>query len=175
MQGYLYQVDVDWFAEFARRFADRLPRLVREQAPVPAEVSGGAENLLRSLIGEPPETLTGNTNMVVALRGGNAIVTTSRSTDGQRVPISEVCNATGRSAFIGAVLRTVPGTVVGLEPPTVSFDVHAGSTRSRKHGSTPATAPQGALDAPTTRNVRTEQPALRRTLVGNKTLASPRR
>ena len=187
-QGYLYPVDVDWFAEFARLFADRLPAEVVAEAVAPAEVTGGAEEFLRSLIGAELRTLSGKINIITGVHDGIATVTTSRSPDGQPVAVTEVQDALDqlrnrgsvvcspsevgyRSAFIGAVLQAIPGASAALDPPTVSLTAPATDMVAPADAGTNLVIHQGPLDIPVTRNVRAEQPALRRTLIGNKSHA----
>jgi hypothetical protein len=72
-----------------------------------------------------------------------------------------------RSAFIGAVLRTIPGATITLHPPTVSL----GSSTGTGPLAPLASGPVGALDASAVRPVRLEQLALRRALLGNRSHA----
>ena len=98
-----------------------------------------AAELLRRLIGRPLETASGSPNCIVEVVDGSAIVQTVRSPGGQPVPIQWVQSALEtlladgevvihpesvgyRSAFIGAVLRTLPGATIGGSPPTVRLD-----------------------------------------------------
>ena len=96
-----------------------------------------ARALLGSLIGTPISTVTGRVNTVMRLEGDNAIVATSRSPGGQPVPISwvqsglerlletmeievSVPSLSYRSAFIGAVLLSLPDAVlVQVTPPHI--------------------------------------------------------
>jgi hypothetical protein len=88
-----------------------------------------ARKHLQTLVGKTIRTLTGRPNVVLRLEGDSVIVGTSRSPSGQPVPIKEVQNAMDglaekkelaievstvgyRSAFIGAVLSTLPGVRV---------------------------------------------------------------
>jgi hypothetical protein len=88
-----------------------------------------ARALLGSLVGQPISTVTGRVNIVLRLQDDSAIVATSRSPGGQPVPIAWVQSglerllATGeievsvpslgyRSAFIGAVLLSLPGAAL---------------------------------------------------------------
>jgi hypothetical protein len=93
---------------------------------------------VRSLQGRPLQTVTGRPNRVLGIRGDAALVWTTRSPQGQPVPISWVQDALDvllrdgeieisvesvghRSAFIGAVLLEVPGATVvaGTSPPRI--------------------------------------------------------
>jgi len=85
---------------------------------------------LRSLVGKTIYTISRrNPNRVIEIRGDEVIVSTDRSPSGQPVPIREIESAWAelqekgelaievttvgyRSAFIGAVLATLPGVVV---------------------------------------------------------------
>lgn len=97
-----------------------------------------ARSLLASLMGTEIPTLTGRSNRVLRLEGEQVIVGTDRSPAGQPVPIAWVQNALDtlngeleiqisvesvgyRSAFIGAVLSTIPGTQTRVNPRVVFF------------------------------------------------------
>ena len=88
---------------------------------------------LRSLLGQEIRTLTGRTNRVLEVTADTVMVATARSPNGQPVPIAWVQGALDRliadgeveisvesvgyrSAFIGAVLATVPGARTALAP-----------------------------------------------------------
>ena len=92
-----------------------------------------AEDLIHGLVGVRLQTLTGVPNRILRVDRGSAIVATNRSPKGKPVSISEVQAAldalseTGdllvdvptvghRSAFIGAVLRTLPGVEATTRP-----------------------------------------------------------
>jgi hypothetical protein len=96
-----------------------------------------ARAYLTDLVGEEIKTITGRTNRVLAVVGGDVVVATARSPAGQPVPIAWVQQAMDqleqvgeitidvetvgyRSAFIGAVLSTLPGAVVlPTSPPRI--------------------------------------------------------
>ena len=96
-----------------------------------------AQALLGSLIGKPISTVTGRVNTVLRLDGDNAVVATSRSPGGQSVPIAwiqsglerllaareievSVPSLGYRSAFIGAVLLSLPDAVlIQVTPPRI--------------------------------------------------------
>jgi hypothetical protein len=82
--------------------------------------------MLAGLAGQPLETLSGRRNSVLELRDTDVLVRTERSPMGSPVPIimveealdqliarGEICidvpTVGYRSAFVGAVLRTLPG------------------------------------------------------------------
>ena len=88
---------------------------------------------LESLVGREIKTLTGRSNRVLRIEGKDVIVATDRSPNGQPVPVAWVQSALDmlekdgdvvidvktvgyRSAFIGAVLATLPGTRTALAP-----------------------------------------------------------
>lgn len=92
-----------------------------------------ARRHLESLVGQTIYTLTGKPNHVLEIRGKNVIVGTGKSPKGQPVPIQWIQDAMDqlardgeieinvktvgyRSAFIGAVLATLPGAI-GLTDP----------------------------------------------------------
>ena len=92
-----------------------------------------ARQYLESLVGQTILTLTGKPNFILEVRGTDVIVGTAKSPKGQPVPIRWVQDAMDqlergreleinvqtvgyRSAFIGAVLATLPG-VVGCTRP----------------------------------------------------------
>lgn len=102
-------------------------------------------SILRELVGENITTLTGQDNRVVEVEGLNIVVATSRSPEGQLVPIADVQSAIDqlfangvvninpdsvgyRSAFIGAVLSTLPGTSTETLPARVFLRVGEGSS-----------------------------------------------
>lgn len=89
-----------------------------------------AREILTSLRGQTIRTLTGRPNAVLRLEGDKVIVGTDKSPEGRPVPIEWVQAALDRlaaegvvvisvesvgyrSAFIGAVLSSLPGVVVG--------------------------------------------------------------
>jgi hypothetical protein len=96
-----------------------------------------ARNLLGDLMGKPIETITGRENRVIAVDEATVLVQTSRSPKGQPVPIEWVQDAIDRlerdreieisvasvryrSAFIGAVLKQLPGArVIHSTPPRI--------------------------------------------------------
>src|SRR5262245_14794566 len=104
-----------------------------------------AEDLLRSLEGRELRTLTGAPNRIVGFDSDQVYVATGRSgPDGTAVPISWVQDALDgretagevfinvesvgyRSAFIGAVLREVPGATTSSEPLRVTLNGGGGS------------------------------------------------
>jgi hypothetical protein len=109
--------------------------------------------LLRSLIGEEVQTATGMPNMVLAIHGDTALVRTNRSPEGQPVEVGEVQKGLDklrmqgsvrvnidelghRSAFVGAVLATLPGAQFTNNRATVTL----GASASVQASSDPAFA-----------------------------------
>jgi len=107
-----------------------------------------APGLLERLVGQRIETLTGRPNEILRIEGQDVIVATGRSPAGTAVPILWVqdaldrLRATGelridvptvghRSAFIGAVLRELPGTRALSGPQRIVLDGGASSTDPR--------------------------------------------
>jgi hypothetical protein len=101
--------------------------------------TGDARQLLLSLIGKNVSTYSGKSNTVLRLEGENVIVATGRSPHGTLVPIAWVQEPLDRlmnvrhvdispeslgyrSAFVAAVLLTIPGTRKGSNPPRVILD-----------------------------------------------------
>jgi hypothetical protein len=96
-----------------------------------------ARDLLGGLVGTTIHTVTGRPNTIVELRGDVVLVSTTRSPAGEPVPIAWVEEALGRllrdgqievsvpslgyrSAFVGAVLLSVPGAAAtSTTPPAV--------------------------------------------------------
>jgi hypothetical protein len=110
-----------------------------------------ARGLLQSLVGRRLQTVTGRENRVLGCDRETVVVWTARSPAGQRVPIAWVQDALDRlerdreieisvqsvgyrSAFIGAVLREVPGAEVvrSVSPPRVRLTRAAKATASRR-------------------------------------------
>jgi hypothetical protein len=96
-----------------------------------------AKEYLTSLVGEELRTPAGRPNHVVAVADLDVIVGTKKAPDGRAVPIEwvqqamdqlerdgeitiDVATVGYRSAFIGAVLSTLPGAVVvPTSPPRI--------------------------------------------------------
>ncbi len=137
--GYLFPLSSRFFDSFAERFADRfieLPATGEASFIVPAEAQAGALDLLRRLIGVPLVTVAGRRNVIRSVNPRAVTVATDRSPQGRPVPVADVDAAlarlveTGqlvihpddagyRSAFIGAVLSTLPNTLVESSSPPV--------------------------------------------------------
>jgi hypothetical protein len=94
---------------------------------------------LISLVGQEIQTLNGRPNTVLSVKGSEVVVATAKSPRGKPVPIADVqavmdmlisntelaidVGTVGyRSAFIGAVLATLPGaTVLPTSPPRIAL------------------------------------------------------
>ncbi|SEQ04209.1 hypothetical protein [Lentzea albida] len=152
--------------------ADLARRASRGEAP-------DASALLRSLIGDPIETLTGSVNTIVAVEDKRVLVSTDRSPEGTWVDVRDVeaglekLHAQGsvlvnvdelghRSSFVGAVLATVPGTAISLRPAVVTLHEAKFPVRVRKFA---------VLDGSAQVTTRKEQRELRRVLLGGRTVA----
>lgn len=98
-----------------------------------------ARQYLSSLIGQELQTLSGRVNTVLSVKGSEVVVATAKSPRGKPVPVADVQAAMDmlisntelaidvgtvgyRSAFIGAVLATLPGaTVLPTSPPRIAL------------------------------------------------------
>jgi hypothetical protein len=97
-----------------------------------------ARAFLESISSQPLSTVTGRPNRIVGFEGNSVVVATSRSPAGTPVPIAWIQDALDRlheqgeieisvdsvgfrSAFVGAVLKEVPGAAVvqGSTPPRI--------------------------------------------------------
>jgi hypothetical protein len=168
-QGYLYPVSEAFAAELLDEFADRWPVEAFTSGASSAVPRHDARALLISLVDQPLTTLRGRPNRILQVGKVDVIVATERSPDGQPVPIVWVQQALDylvrdgqviitptvvgyRSAFIGAVLRTLPGTAVGLDPPRIWLEDAHGNTvkvaaRQRQREHDEATLTEQLLEA----------------------------
>lgn len=193
--GYLFPLSGGFYELFTTLFVDRFPdpaqALPWAQAPV--EAQAGAADLLRRLIGRPLETASGRTNVILGVQGQHVVVRTDRSPRGSRVPVADVQDAldklilTGaltihpdeagyRSAFIGAVLRTLPGASIAGSPPVLTWgqgdiplgtDPRVGAEATIDLDESEDLTFQGDLSTATTVEARREQRQLRSVLFGN--------
>ncbi|TNC19779.1 hypothetical protein FHE66_02740 [Georgenia sp. 311] len=191
--GYLFPLSEAFFDAFSARFGARFSLRAAAVPSLPAEALVGAADLLRRLIGVPLTTLTGRTNIILGVTNGNAIVQTDKSLNGSSVPVSDVQHALEklatdgavtihpddvgyRSAFIGAVLSTLPGAAWAGSPPVLRIaeptpgDAASGQPSSEE-GRDNLTF-QGDLSIAVTGVARGEQAKLRRRLFGSATVAS---
>jgi hypothetical protein len=135
--------------------------------------------LLRSLIGAPLSTVSGQENVVLAVDEKRALVATTKSPQGRPVDIAFVDEGLTklysrgsvrvnveelghRSAFVGAVLATLPGTTVTDDPATITLD---------PPGSPPPVRRFPVLDGTAHVKIRKEQAELRRSLLNKRTSA----
>ncbi|MFD2467387.1 hypothetical protein [Amycolatopsis silviterrae] len=147
-------------------------------APSGSAVLPRAEDLLGDLVGSTIPTVTGRENKVLAVQDGSVLVGTDRSPEGQPVPIADIQHgldvlaARGslqisvdelghRSAFVGAVLSTLPHAIPAKSPATVTLDSSTAEPDA-------ADRHFGELDAITQVKVRTEQTRLRRLLANER-------
>jgi hypothetical protein len=143
--------------------------------------SPDALELIRSLIGVPLMTVAGRPNRIVAVDTKVVQVATDKSPAGQPVKVEWVQAGLDllmerrfvrvhpdelgyRSAFIGAVLATLPGAVASERPATVAL-------QDLKDVSIPANAQFAVLDGTAQVKIRKEQGLLRRLLVGDRASA----
>lgn len=194
--GYLFPLSDAFFRRFDLRFGHRFPAhspLLNSVEFVPAEARENAGDLLRRLIGVPLRTAAGSANTILGVQGDQVIVATRRSTDGQNVPVQDVQRAldilveTGaitihpdevgyRSAFIGAVLSTLPGARIGGSSPPVlrltdTFPGADGVALNASEDGDDLTF-EGDLMGPPGVVTRGEQAKLRRQLFGSSTSAN---
>ncbi|WP_089949541.1 hypothetical protein [Lentzea xinjiangensis] len=166
-----------WVPGYAADDADRLAADLAK--PANRGTVPDALALLRSLIGDPVETVTGSVNTIVEVHEKRVLVATGRSPQGQWVDVRDVeaglekLHAQGsvlvsvgelghRSAFVGAVLATIPGTVVSLRPAVITLQGPEFPLRIRKFD---------VLDGKAEVTTRKEQRELRRLLLGGRTAA----
>lgn len=96
-------------------------------------VAPDMRGVLEALVGRTVPTLMGKRNSVLRVHGDVVIVGTDRSPNGQPVEIADIQGAANelfrrgeleinvasvghRSAFVGAVLATLPGTIAETKP-----------------------------------------------------------
>jgi hypothetical protein len=115
-----------------------------------ASIPSDARQLLNGLIGRTIVTVTGRTNTVLEVRDTEVVVATGRSPGGAAVPIAWVQDALDRlvddsvieisvdsvghrSAFVGAVLLTLPGArATRTTPPCIRLNDDAGENYRRR-------------------------------------------
>ncbi len=148
-------------------------------APSASEALVG--DLLRSLKGETIRTVTGKENRIIDVEDGSVLVGTDRPPGGQAVPLVDiqygldVLTARGkiqvsveelghRSAFVGAVLATLPHVTTTTSPATVTLHSSAVEPDATD-------VHYGELDVRAQVKVRTEQRKLRRLLANERTIA----
>lgn len=191
--GYLFPLSDAFAVLFDQRFGNRFaPRdhALASNAVVPAEARESAGDLLRRLIGVELKTVAGSPNMILGVQGDQVIVATQRSPDGRPVSVRDVQRAldilveTGsiaihptdvgyRSAFIGAVLSTLPGARIGSgSPPTLQLVGDFSDAGTGDAAGSEDITFQGDLAVPATGVARGEQGKLRQLLFGSATSAN---
>lgn len=188
--GYLFPLPGP-FVEWYERDHER-PGIPTARLTWP-ELNESTQDYLRRLIGVELRTASGRANVIASVGDDNVMVITERSPEGKPVPISQVDAALTtlrvdgtvtissdeighRSAFVGAVLLTVPGArLVSTAPPVVSiaairteFD---GSADGQNDGLDASQTFEGDLWRPRTVHERREQRRLRATLFGASSVA----
>jgi hypothetical protein len=176
-EGYLYGLSESFRDRFFGGFADRFPRLT--DPLLPPEAADSAIDLLRRLLGLEILTISGRTNRVLRIEPPNVIVGTERSPHGEPVPIADVQAAldqlteTGavvidppdvgyRSAFVGAVLLTLPGAQAAGSPPVITIAATPGEGTEER-----SITFEGDLERPREGIGRGEQARLHRMLFGS--------
>lgn len=136
-----------------------------------------ARDVLRPLVGVQIRTVSGQPNMILAMNSDTVTVRTKQSPDGQPVPLVEVQKGLDllvrkrsvgvnveelgyRSAFVGAVLATLPTARVSMNPATIAL--------GRSEVVDP---PIDATDAVAQVKVRKEQARLRKLLACGRDVA----
>jgi hypothetical protein len=174
-QGYLYPLSDTFATLFMAEFGSRFD-LGSTAVVLPAEALDTATDLLRRLIGVTITTVDGSSNRVLSVVPPTVLVGTERSPEGAPVPISDVQQALDRlraegavtitpvevgyrSAFVGAVLLTLPGARADGSPPVIRIDPTTTDDRA-------AVTFDGDLDRPRDTAERGEQALLRRVVFG---------
>jgi hypothetical protein len=172
-QGYLYPLSDEFAARFMAQFGTRFDA-GSPAAVLPAEALETATDLLRRLIGVTITTVDGSPNRVLSVVPPTVLVGTERSPGGAPVPIEDVQQALDRlraagavtitpsdvgyrSAFVGAVLLTLPGARAAGSPPVIGIDPATTDDRA-------VITFDGDLDRPRDTAERGEQARLRRSV-----------
>ncbi len=175
--GYLWPLSSAFAEWFLSEFGKHEP-----QSPVPPEALDDAHRLLRRLLGVPIYTVTGSENTILEVGGKTALVATRQSRQGQPVQVADVQAALEtlrenrsvtidvdtvgyRSAFIGAVLLTLPGAIATGSPPVIRF-----ATQVEASDENTVTF-EGNLTRVVTAEERGEQAHLRQHLIGSQPVA----
>ena len=132
--------------------APPVPRRIPPRPSPPARLTGvppagpapDVAAHLDGLVGRTIPTMTGRPNRILAVEGARVLVGTGRSPEGAAVGIADIQVAANRlyaegsidisvesvghrSAFIGAVLATLPGALVELRPRRILLDTFPGA------------------------------------------------
>ncbi|GAA1366060.1 hypothetical protein [Catellatospora chokoriensis] len=188
LQGYLFPIDPEVLAYLTSTFAELTWDVPYAARYVPDEAREDAAELLRGLLGVQLWTPAGQPNTILEMGPGDVLVATGRTPSGTRVPIKWVAEALERladegaltisvdevgyrSAFIGAVLRTLPGARLVGNPPTITFEPEDGEPEPEAPAAEPSGPPAGAgyegpLNKAVSSTARAEQPKLRAKLLG---------
>ncbi|MDL5159280.1 hypothetical protein [Actinomycetospora termitidis] len=159
------------------------PDSIGDDIPAAAEVRENVTDLLRRLIGVPLRTVRGQANRILTVQPPTVTVATDRSPEGRPVSIAEVEHALTtlrvegsvtvdpghigyRSAFVGAVLLTLPGVRPYGSPPVLTL-VRPGAAPREDLDSHQVTF-EGDLVQVRLAEQRGEQAALRGRLFGSR-------
>jgi predicted RNA-binding protein with PUA-like domain len=141
-----------------------------------------ARSHLASLVGRTIQTLTGAPNTVLRLEGDDVIVATTRSPQGQPVPIAwvqaaldrllrdgevaiSVASVGYRSAFVGAALAALPGASTARDPLRVLLPASSDTGRTPNGGVSSEVAAVEEAVRPRAHGQRWSQsPAVRRAI-----------
>ncbi|MEU4803156.1 hypothetical protein [Actinosynnema sp. NPDC023587] len=149
------------------------PALLR-RVGLPVPVPPAAADVLGGLVGREIKTVSGYSNWILDVDPASVLVRTRRSAGGESVPVSavqagldrlfaqgrvtaDVPSLGYRSAFVAAVLATLPRAMVTRTPPSVSLG-YAPTVPDREFGE---------LDRAAVARYRVEQGALRHVLIGD--------
>ncbi len=192
-QGYLFAVDASVLAYLTGTFKQLRWEVSYAARFVPAEARLSGNELLKQLVGVPLYTLSGRVNTILAVHADKVVVATDRSPAGVEVPISWIDEALKRlvvegvlpisvdevgyrSAFIGAVVRKLPGARVRQDPATVTFEPPEVAEETDDLPSQMPLAGDVLFTGPLQREVsakaRREQARLRQTLLGSASSAN---
>lgn len=186
-EGHLRASALDGNAIVPHPKGNRFYAGVRYAARIPTRPDDDAELLLRRLVGLRLHTVSGSVNSVLHVGSRDVVVATTRSPEGQPVPIADVAAGLEllrdrgiveitpevlgyRSAFIGAVLLTIPGARI-VEGNPVRVEIADEGEAPGPESRTPELVPgpfQGDLDRPVTAKQRREQQRLRQFLLAGR-------
>lgn len=177
----IWPLSDDFGQRFIDTFGSRFDPIPAAAGLAPVESHETAANLVRALLGSSIPTIVGSENRILAVQPNRVLVGTRRSPEGQWIPLDELDAALTRlrtngevvihpddvgyrSAFIGAVLLTLPGARAHGSPPVITLD-------SPSPDGQEVSPFMGELSFPATVLGRGEQSILRRRLLGNAEVA----